>query len=373
VGLALFGGLATCWFTVIRSAARHERAVLREHKRAHRAHYAAVEAAEDDPTFSPEAIEQSIIEIVVLGDSLWSGGSLGPLESRPDAALVRVWARSWQSWLGTGLKVVQEPSIDILGLVNRHDEGEDRVVVRVRQRIHCQHPRVEVLGAHHAHLDERWTLGRSGSSWCLLSVSGDPLAGPVLTAPLISNPASDTERLREESFADMAKAQNVGDFVDLSGLVDPDDPPSLALLDLSVIDGRFLPALIAALLAHLLESWVLAVNGSEVPLAELASTEATETLLRPGGGTRLIVRDAVLKSWEARRLHLSWHPPTIELALEVEAVRYGVGDDGKAVAGNQTEARQIALLWNLELTDSDQTPWQLVKSSNPADSIPGWP
>jgi hypothetical protein len=357
----------------IRGAARHERAVLKEHAHATRAHFAAVEAAEDDPIFSPEAIEQSVTEFVTLADGLWRTGARGALDGRPDAGLVRAWARSWQSRLGNGLEAVGQPSIDLLSVVNRDNDDEDRVVVRVRLRIHCKHPGPGTLSVHHAHVDERWTFGRAGSHWVLLSVGGDPLAGPLLTAPLIPSPSSDTERLREESLAELASAQKVGDAVALSDLVGADEPPAFALLDLSVVDSRFGPALIASQLAHLLEAWEGAVSGSEAPLEELASAHARAALLRPRPGTRLVVRDAVLKSWEAARLDLSRQPPGIEVTLDVEAVRYVVRDNGSHVAGNRTEARRMALTWTLELADSAQTPWRLAISNSPAEELPGWP
>jgi hypothetical protein len=226
---------------------------------------------------------------------------------------------------------------------------------------------------HHAHADERWTFGRRGTAWFLLSVGGDPLGGPLLTAPLIPTTSSDTERLREESLAELASAQKVGDDVVLSDLVSSDELPAFALLDLSVVDSRFGPPLIAAELAHLLEAWQGAVIGSEAPLEELASAEARAALLRPSHGTRLVVRDAVLKSWEATRLDLSRDPPAVEVTLDVEAVRYVVRDDGSAVAGNHNDARHMALTWVLELTDSARAPWRLATSSNPAKAIPGWP
>jgi hypothetical protein len=48
VGVVIFiGGPAAYWVVVVRSAARRERAELRERARAVRAHYAAIEAAED--------------------------------------------------------------------------------------------------------------------------------------------------------------------------------------------------------------------------------------------------------------------------------------------------------------------------------------
>jgi hypothetical protein len=274
--------------------------------------------------------------------------------------------------LGSGLNVVGTPSIELLRVVNRDDEAEDRVVVRVRVRVHCRHPREGLVATRRINLDERWTLGRSGSRWILLSMGGDPLAGPVLAAPLVRSRADDTERLREESLAELGDAQKVGDDVELGDLVDKDEPPALALLDLSILDGRFLPALIAAQLAHLLDAWEEAVSGSEAPFKERASTQARSALLRPGRGTHLVIQDVVLKSWEPTSLDLSRRPPAIEVTLEVDAIRYVANGRGRGRAGNEKEPRRMVLQWCLELTDSARAPWRLITSNNPAESIPGW-
>lgn len=287
-GAVLLGAATAYWLGPFRRGLHHERAVLREHAHAIRAHYAAVEAAEDNPSYSPDAIEQFVNEVVALANGLWRKGTIQSVDGRPDARLARAWAQSCQAQLGDGLKAVGKPSIDLLNVINRNDEEEDRVVVRVRLRIYCKHPSLGTLPgglfAHHTHLDERWILGRTGSRLVLLSWGGDPLAEPVLTAPLIPTPSSDTERLREESLAELANAQKVGDDVALGGLVSADETPALALLDLSNVDGRFLPALIAAELAHLLEVWEAAVTGSEAPFEELASVGSRAALLRPGPG-----------------------------------------------------------------------------------------
>jgi hypothetical protein len=266
-----------------------------------------------------------------------------------------------------------KPSIDLLRVVNRDDEEEDRVVVRVFLHLHCSHPRLGLVATRYVHLDERWTLGRSGSGWVLLSIGGDPLAGPVLTAPLVPNPSFDAERLREESLVELASAHRVGDDVALSDLVSADEPPALALFDLSLLDGRFESALIASELAHLLEAWEEAGTGSEAPFEKLASAHARSALLRPRHGTRLIMRDAVLKSWEPTRLELTRKPPAIEVALDVEAVRYVVADGSSHVTGDETDPRRMGLTWVLELTGPTEAPWQLVRSNNPAEAIPGWP
>jgi len=370
--VVILGAVAAGWIAVARSGVRRERAVLREHARAYRAHYAAVEAAEDNPDFSPEAIERFVTEIVALADALWRKGECGALDGSPDERLVRAWAHSRESWLGSGLKVVRKPSIDLLRVVNRADEEEDRVVVRVFVHVHCRRPRLGFIATRYVHLDERWTLGRSGSRWVVLSIGGNPLAGPVLTAPLVPNPSFDTERLREESLAELARRQRIGDGA-LSDLVSPGEPPALALFDLSLLDGRFDSALIASELAHLLEAWEGAVAGSDGPLEQLVSVQARTTLLQPRYGTRLMMRDAVLKSWAPRSLELTRKPPAIEVTLDVEAVRFVVTDVGSHLAGENTEPRRMSLTWVLELSGPIEAPWRLASSNNPGEEIPGWP
>lgn len=369
VGVAAVMGFA--WLAMIGREALHERAALRARARATRAYYAAIEAAEDDPTFSPDLIRASVHEAVALVDQLWHGAPLDVLDGRSDAGLVRAWARSRQLWLGDGLDVRGDESIDILRVVNHADDDEDRVVVRVRARVHCRRPRLGAAGRRNARLDERWTLGRAAGGWAVLSVDGDPLAGPVLSAPLIPNRSFDADRLLEESLAEQADAQKVPGHVALGELVSPDEPPALAVLDLSVLDGRFLPPLIASALAHLVDAWEGAVSGSEAPLDERASAEARAALLRPGSGKRLIVRDAVLSSWEPTNLHLARRPPAIEVEVHVHAVRYLTADDGVGGTGER-EPRDIVLTWLLELTDDPATPWRLAASTNPGRALPGW-
>ena len=374
-GLAIAIGTAGCfafyWLLVVVSGVRHELAVRRRHIRADRAYYAAIEAAEDEPAFAPDAIRQAIAQLVALADRMWRA-QIAELEDRPDAGLIRAWARARESWLGGGLRVRGTPYVELLRVVNRAGESEDRVVVRVRIRVRRRRPPLNFYTAPRVRLDERWTLGRYDGRWVLLSVEGDALAGPILTAPLIPTAAHDTERLREESLAELASAQAAPADVSPSELVAPDAPPAFALLDLSVVDGRYLPVLVAAQLAHLVEAWEEAVTGSPEPLAALASDEALTALLRPAPGKRMVIRDATLTSWEPVRLELSAQPPMIVVRVEIEAARYVVTDDGTRRAGVDNEPRSIILIWRLELTDSRRMPWRLVGSTSPAHGIPGW-
>jgi hypothetical protein len=373
------GGIGASWIAVALRRARHERAELMAHARANRARGAAVEAAEENPLFSPEQIKRSVVDVLRFGQALRRTADAGDLEGRPDAHLIAAWARSRESWLGGALDVVGQPSVDLLQVVNRKSETEDRVVARVRLKVRCRSPTRwtdDIVGnlaaRHRAHLDERWTLGRRANQWMLLSVDGDPLSGPVLTAPLIPTSSHDVKRLQEESLAELASSEKVSTDVNLSELVAADTPPALALLDLSVVDGRFLPALIAAELAHLIEAWEEATTGSEAPLGNLASHQAAAALLHPSGDKRLMMRDAVLKSWEPTRLDLSRQPAAVEVALAMDAIRYVVTAGRDYLAGNADQPHHMALTWVLELADSAKAPWRLATSNNPAEQIPGW-
>src|SRR6266571_766077 len=129
-------GIAVSWLAVIRAQARRERALLKEHARANRATGAAAEAAEDDPVFAPEEIRRSVGGVLALGEALWRGEDISELKERPDAHLITAWARSRESWIGDGLEAAGQPSIDLLRVVNREDEAEDRVIARVRVQVH---------------------------------------------------------------------------------------------------------------------------------------------------------------------------------------------------------------------------------------------
>ena len=89
VAVVVVGGVASYWIVGMRDEARHERAILKEHARAKRAHFAAVEAAEINPSFSPDAIKQSVTQVVALADSFWRAGGRGALEGCPMPVLSR--------------------------------------------------------------------------------------------------------------------------------------------------------------------------------------------------------------------------------------------------------------------------------------------
>ena len=260
--------------------------------------------------------------------------------------------------------------MDIVSLVNRQDEAEDRVVLRVRMHIRCAtHGRANAM--HIPTSAGRWDACRRILG--PLAVSADPLSDQILSAPLVVGPAADTERLGEESLAELSMANSTLSGPKLSELVSPDEEPSRALGDLSVVDARFTPALLDAALRNLVDVWGTAVAGSESPLAKRASPEACEALLRPGPDARLVVRDLVLRSWVIKKLHLNRTPPAVDVELHLTAVRYVMRFGSALRAGSTHRAPRDAPGVDSRAQQLTEVPWHLIATSSPAADIPGWP
>jgi predicted lipid-binding transport protein (Tim44 family) len=360
----LSGGiLAVIGWTFVRSTLDTERRArlrLRARRRAPRAERAALEAALDDPVFSPELVHDSVKTILEMAQSVWQGGETAALRRRRDLVLIRSWAKNRAKWLGGNPRLVGAPKVDILQVVNRESESEDRVITRVRFRVD-RGPGLPV-GGRRVHLDERWTLSHRRGEWSLVSVAGDPLAGPALSAPLITSPSADTERLGEASLRELA-GESSGSSIALADLVDTGAPPEQQLRELSVIDDRFSPLLLAATLTHIVEAWEEASDGSEAPLREVATKQAARSLFYPGGpGGRQFIRDAKLEHWKAVRVDLKKLRPSVTVAVNLKAACFR--SDGRKVSGDDRKRRELDLVWTLELAEGDghEPRWRLALS-----------
>ncbi len=140
VSALVVGGIAASWLAVVLKQAQHERAELKARARAGRAKGAALEAAEEDPLFSPHEIKACVDAVLALAEALWRSSDLSGFEGRSDTHLITVWARAREAWLGGALDIDGQPSVDLLQVVNRGSESEDRVTARVRVHVHCAHP-----------------------------------------------------------------------------------------------------------------------------------------------------------------------------------------------------------------------------------------
>jgi hypothetical protein len=362
-------GVASAWVIAGIDEERRARLRLLARRRARRARGAALEAALHDPAFAPENVRRSIGTILELAGVAWRSPDGAALDDRRDGPLIRAWAQSREAWLGTGLRVIGVPAIDLLRVVNREDEVEDRIVARVRFRVHRDHPAAPEppLSPHRLHLDERWTLCRDGERWLLVSVAGDPLAGPVLSAPLIPSPAYDTQRLEEASLSELAGEPPVG-IANPGELYDHDAPAPLALLDLSLSDGRFSPLLIAAGLSRIVEAWETASDGSEEPLTRVASKAAIRALLNDSDGDdRRFIRDATLEHWQVVAVDAARQPPAVTVSVVIKAASW---TENHPFLGSDRQRRELAHAWALELHETRQHAWywRLATSSTAANT-----
>ncbi|MEA2271489.1 MAG: hypothetical protein QOI98_197 [Solirubrobacteraceae bacterium] len=373
----VLAAIAGVWTLSAFGRARRLAAERRAHRRAGRATGAALEAAEDQPAFDPEQIRTGVSEILGVATRTWAAD--GTRSSRSDSALIELWARTRAAALGDGLRVIGDPRIDLLRVVNREGEDEDRIVVRIRARVHRDRaaprypgaPTAPLVEPHTVTLDERWTLGRDSDRWLLLSTDGDPLASPILSRPLIPTPGADDNRLLELSMVELGHDDR-SDTIAPRELIDGQAPPGLALLDLSASDGRFSPALLGATLDHLVEAWEEATIGSEAPLAALATSAAVKALLQPpDANTRLVLQDASIARWNVAQLDVSADPPRVAVDLTVEGIRWIVDDrDRMPVAGSRTARHVMSMCWNLEMRDDAAVQWRLVESSDPTAALP---
>jgi hypothetical protein len=270
---------------------------------------------------------------------------------------------------GQNLRAASTPKVDFLRVINRSGGDEDRVMLRVKLRLH-RGGHLPVGGPHTLPFDMRWTLARHQGAWRVLSITSDPLAPQVLYGELVPAPWADGQRLREQALVELSREGTIA-TEDLAGLVSPDHEPSEQLLELGVIDQRFDRQLVDATIEHIVQAWEASSTGSKAPLTTVASTDVTKLLLSPVPGRRLILRDARLENWQLRELVLSTNPPKLNIVVTVLAVRYLVTNPrGRYISGNMEQRHEITLSWTLVLRPSATLPWRLIHTTSQAASFP---
>lgn len=335
----------------------------RRHKRAERA---AVEASLDDPAFSPDAIHAAVKTIATLGVAVSDGHEPPALRGRRDIGLIRAWGNGVRAEAGEFLAIDEDPTVTVLRVVNRGDEAEDRVVARVivniardPHRSHTLPGDRTLMAARHVRVEQRWTLGRHGDDWFLVSLGGDPLSSAVMSSPLIASPAADDDRLREAGLQELGAAGAVAGL-DAAELVDPDAPPVQKLNDLALVDDRFDAALLQATIKHIVEAWEAVSDGSAHPLSDVATKRGIRSLEYPGGpGGRRYIRDATLSHWEVAGIT----PATVRVAVEIKAAVYR--SDGRSTTGSDRHRRKLGLVWTLKLGGGPEASrWRLDDSAD---------
>ena len=337
---------------------------------------AAVEAAQDDESFAPEAVTVSAEALFREVQSAWDDRDNARLASLLGADLLAEWERRLADFDLKGwhnrVEVIDPVHVEYVGLTNREEAGDDRAVVFVESMLRAY---VEDRNGATIYRDgesddtirlaQYWTLGRREGSWILLSIEERSEGEHQLTDPVVASPWSDTGRLRDEAVIETAVSDGLPagvEPVDLADL-DFDGDARAAALDLSLADARFAPDVLEAASRQAVAAWAEAVDGDDAELARLASAPALHQLLYRDGAekTRVVVRGPRVRRIAIVALDAGEDPATMTIEVELEGQRYVEDRDTKAlISGSRDDATAFTERWTLSLDGADSSPWQIT-------------
>jgi predicted lipid-binding transport protein (Tim44 family) len=271
------------------------------------------------------------------------------------------------------VNVKRGPECMYVGLVNREDDTEDRVVVRVEATLEDY---VQMKGGGRMMSDgesdetrelaEWWTLCRTaGGGWMLLSIEQDDEGMHHLKSDVVATPWADDQRLRDESLVEGAVADKVAEGFTVAEVADLDfaGEARAAALDLSLADARFGPDVLEVAARRAVAAWAEAVDGEDRELEAIAEPAALGDLLHPGDPsrtTRLVVRGPRITRLHIAALDAAAQPPTMTLELDVTGTRYVQNRDTAAVvAGSDTSETTFTERWTMALSGPDEQPWRI--------------
>ena len=339
---------------------------------------AAAEASEDDAYFAVEIVRARALELFQAVQRAWDAADRGALATLAGADLMREWELRLDDFAKKGwrnrVRVTHEPVITYVGLVNREDDSEDRVVVSIECQLEdwVQGEQGRVIykdgeDSKEVRFCEYWTLAWSGSEWLVDSIQSEEEGAGVLNAPLVASPWSDEGQLHDEAVIEGASATAAPEGSPKAGeLVDVDyaDDARAAALDLALVDGRYGPEVIEAAVRGVVPAWVAAVDGADDQLLRVATPEAVRALLYPRGGdaVRLVVRGAAIEQVRITDFDAAAEPPEMTAEVRYRGRRYledrstaAVVEGSREREGEHTES----LVLRLDGADP-AVPWRVV-------------
>jgi predicted lipid-binding transport protein (Tim44 family) len=346
-------------------------------KRDQRVSTASAEAAEDDPYLAADAVKRDAADLFKRIQDAWSAGDRARLATMVGPELLKEWTLRLDDFDRKGwhniVKVLSGPEVRYMGLVNREDDSEDRVVVRLDAQLEDY---VELAGGGRMNakgesdstkaLEEWWTLGRTADGWMLLSIEGDDEGMHNLKSDIVTTPWGDTQRLRDESLVEGAVADKVAEGFTVAEVADLDfdGPARAAALDLSLADARFGPDILEAAARRAVAGWAEAVDGEDRELEAVAEPGALQELLYPGDPsrrTRLVVRGPHIRQVRIAALDAAAQPPTMTIKVDVTGTRYLQNRDTAAiVSGSDSGETSFTERWTMALSGSDAQPWRIA-------------
>jgi hypothetical protein len=330
----------------------------------------ATDASLDAEAFDPIQIFDAVDGLLHVVTEIWAGGPGSP---HGRASLIERWARSVAADLGGEPRLIRS-RVQLLSVINRRGELEDRIALRVRLRVALPKGVPRSLGDPRSlSLDVRWTLARVGRGWRLLTIDHAARTDQALANSLIPGAWADEDRLREEALGELADADAVLGPVHLRELVRAYTSVAQQLSEITQVDRRFDSDLLDARLKRIVETWEGACTGSPDLLSDVAAEGAIQMLLhgpeRPDP-LRLILHDATIDDWKPVALELS-AAPQIRIVVTVSAVRYVLWDRTGAWATGDSQTRhEMTMDWTLTLHRGADARWQLTSTSSPLASKP---
>jgi predicted lipid-binding transport protein (Tim44 family) len=352
---------------------------------------AAEEALTDDPAFAPETVKAGAAALHHDIIAAWNDADRDRLAQLIGRDLHVEWARRLDEYDRVGWHNVSEvqaaPMIEYVGLVNRTEDTEDRVCVRIevplRDVVYDRAGNV-VTRNEDTNADglitqaEYWTLGKRSAEdgtarWTLLSIEQDAEGAHNLEAPIVASPWSD-DRLRDEAVTERGVAGAVAtDQIAAVADLDFEGDAYTAALDLANMDGRFAPDVLEAAARRALDSWAEAVDGDDAALDTIATSAAVQALLFPNDPSRrnrLVVRGPTLRKLRIVEVDAAAKPPAMLIEAEVAGRRYIENRDTTTVVWGRNDVEEVFFeRWLMVLTDDPDTPWRIAETDVPPTTV----
>jgi predicted lipid-binding transport protein (Tim44 family) len=350
--------------------------------RQRRVELAAAEAAEEDPAFAPDVVRRAAIWLFKRVQSAWDAGDRAALGRLVTPELRAEWERRLDELERRGwrnrVKPLSEPRVEYVGLSQHGDGDRDRVVVRVEARLRDY---VEDRSGNHikrsgmlsevVNVREFWTLAKGASGgWILASIEHGAEGSHALDEKIVPTPWSDEQSLRDEALVEGAVKDAVPEGTKIAEVADLEfeGDARAAALDLALADGRFAPDVLEVAARRAVAAWAEAVDGDDARLNAIASRQAVDQLLHPGGADkRLVVRGPSVKQIRVGSLDAAAEPPTMTIEVDVEGRRYVEDrDTTEVVVGSRSRRTTFTEHWTFALDGGAAQPWRIVAVGAPA-------
>jgi len=366
-------------FSAVASAVAVRRMRKRRRARERQVELASAEAAADDAAFAADEVRGEATALLNLIVKAWTARDRAALGRMLGPDLMVEWNRRLDDFDRKGwhnvCELVEGPVVEYLGLVNRADDADDRVTVRVwsRQRDIVRDSNGTTIKRNESSSEivtsaEYWTLGKREGRWVLLSIEQDAEGAHHLDADIVASPWGDEGRLHDEAVTELATADAVPDaaIAEVADL-DFDGTARAAALDLAMVDGRFAPDVLEAAARRAVDAWADAVDGDDAALERAATSGAVRELLYAGDAserTRLVVRGPRLNALRITALHADATPPAMSVEADVTGRRYREDRDTVAVVEGSKE-REVTFTerWTMTLDGDAETPWRIADAA----------